>query len=195
MRRERKEVGDGYSIEVVRDRSAFDALKADLDALIRNHRSHVPFLCFDWFRIWFDYFLNDGQLLILILCREHTLVAVAPFVIVSEKYKGLIRARKVFLAGNIYSPVRKPLFINPSDARREEWMGKIISFRVFRGNLDTYSRGTWIEKRDMLYEALKKRGIAGHDWWGDFHPDLPWDDFPEAKKMKEMLFCPNQDLI
>jgi len=46
----------------------------------------------------------------------------------------------------------------------------------------------WIEKRDMLYQALKKKGVAGHDWWGDFHPDVPWEDFPEARKMKEMVF-------
>ncbi|WP_304511755.1 aminotransferase class V-fold PLP-dependent enzyme [Desulfobacula sp.] len=44
-----------------------------------------------------------------------------------------------------------------------------------------------IEKRDYFYKALKKRGIAGHDWWGDFHPDVPWNNFPEAVFLKRNI--------
>jgi len=53
-----------------------------------------------------------------------------------------------------------------------------------------------VEKREFLYRALKARGIAGHDWWSSFHPDVPWDDFPEAYSLKmNMLGLPiHQDL-
>jgi dTDP-4-amino-4,6-dideoxygalactose transaminase len=53
-----------------------------------------------------------------------------------------------------------------------------------------------VEKREFLYTALKTRGIAGHDWWSNFHPDVPWDDFPEAYSLKmNMLGLPiHQDL-
>ncbi len=44
------------------------------------------------------------------------------------------------------------------------------------------------EKRDVLYSLLKRRGIAGHDWWGDFHPDVPWREFPAARFMKAHVF-------
>ena len=44
------------------------------------------------------------------------------------------------------------------------------------------------EKRDVLYSLLKRRGIAGHDWWGDFHPDVPWREFPDARFMKAHVF-------
>ncbi len=45
-----------------------------------------------------------------------------------------------------------------------------------------------IEKRDLLYRRLKERGIAGHDWWGHFHPDVPWKDFAEEEYMKKNIF-------
>lgn len=52
------------------------------------------------------------------------------------------------------------------------------------------------ETRDVLYSLLKRRGIGGHDWWGDFHPDVPWRKFPDAKFMKaHVLGLPiHQDL-
>jgi hypothetical protein len=45
-----------------------------------------------------------------------------------------------------------------------------------------------IEKRDLLYSLLKKEGICGHDWWGDFHPDVPWNEYPDIVYMKKHIF-------
>jgi perosamine synthetase len=45
-----------------------------------------------------------------------------------------------------------------------------------------------IEKRDLIYKILKKRGVSGHDWWGDFHPDVSWGNFSEAKYLKTHIF-------
>jgi dTDP-4-amino-4,6-dideoxygalactose transaminase len=44
-----------------------------------------------------------------------------------------------------------------------------------------------IEKRDYMFQELKKEGIVGHDWWGDFHPDVPWNEFPEAQFLKNNI--------
>jgi perosamine synthetase len=43
-------------------------------------------------------------------------------------------------------------------------------------------------QRDMMYAALKKRGIVSHPWWKWFHPHVPWDAFPEAVYLKQRLF-------
>jgi dTDP-4-amino-4,6-dideoxygalactose transaminase len=44
-----------------------------------------------------------------------------------------------------------------------------------------------IKKRDMFYKCLKKQRISGHDWWGKFHPDVPWVNFPEAVFLKKNI--------
>lgn len=44
------------------------------------------------------------------------------------------------------------------------------------------------EKRERLYAVLKKKGIVTHPWWNRFHPDVPWDQFPDAVYLKQRLF-------
>lgn len=43
-------------------------------------------------------------------------------------------------------------------------------------------------KRDRLYNSLKRRGVATHPWWQEFHEGVPWSDFPDAVYLKERLF-------
>ena len=43
-------------------------------------------------------------------------------------------------------------------------------------------------KRDRLYNSLRRKGIATHPWWQDFHKKVPWNDFPDAVYLKERLF-------
>jgi dTDP-4-amino-4,6-dideoxygalactose transaminase len=53
------------------------------------------------------------------------------------------------------------------------------------------------EERDRLYRTLKSRGVITHPWWDKFHPEVPWDEFPDAVHLKTRLFgLPiHQDLI
>lgn len=44
------------------------------------------------------------------------------------------------------------------------------------------------EKRNMLYKTLKEKGITTHPWWGRFHQEVPWKDFPDAVYLKQRLF-------
>lgn len=42
--------------------------------------------------------------------------------------------------------------------------------------------------REYLYQSLKQEGITSHPWWPDFHPAVPWEEFPDAVSLKERLF-------
>jgi perosamine synthetase len=44
-----------------------------------------------------------------------------------------------------------------------------------------------VENRDQVFDELKKQGISGHDWWGDFHPAVPWHEFPDSVFMKKNI--------
>jgi dTDP-4-amino-4,6-dideoxygalactose transaminase len=44
------------------------------------------------------------------------------------------------------------------------------------------------EQREMLYRTLKRRGVITHPWWDRFHPEVPWDEFPDAVYLKQRLF-------
>jgi dTDP-4-amino-4,6-dideoxygalactose transaminase len=44
------------------------------------------------------------------------------------------------------------------------------------------------EKRETLYRTLKRRGVITHPWWDRFHPQVPWDEYPDAVYLKTRLF-------
>ena len=119
---------DEYSLEVVTDIDRFHSLRSEWDNLLTNHKSHVPFLCFDWFKIWLDHFLKENKLLILLLHKEERVVAIAPFIICSESFRGIIKVRKVLLIGNVHSPIRNFIFSDFSNEAREEYASLIFTF-------------------------------------------------------------------
>lgn len=44
------------------------------------------------------------------------------------------------------------------------------------------------EQREKLHQTLKERGVVTHDWWKRFHPEVPWEQFPDVVYLKERLF-------
>jgi len=44
------------------------------------------------------------------------------------------------------------------------------------------------EKKEALYKTLKSKGISTNPWWVRFHPDVPWDEFPDAVYLIQKLF-------
>lgn len=42
-------------------------------------------------------------------------------------------------------------------------------------------------ERDRLVDELRRRGVAATSWWAGFHHGLPWDDFPEACRLKNSV--------
>jgi len=45
-----------------------------------------------------------------------------------------------------------------------------------------------VQDRDEIYLQLKSKGMSGHDWWGDFHSAVPWENFPDAFYLKKNIF-------
>lgn len=45
-----------------------------------------------------------------------------------------------------------------------------------------------VPDRYGVYRKLKDKGLSGHDWWGDFHPAVPWESFPDAVYLKKNVF-------
>jgi CelD/BcsL family acetyltransferase involved in cellulose biosynthesis len=88
-------LSNDYTIKVITDMNSLNHLRPIWDELLENHRSHVPFLCFDWFSIWLNHFKNDNKLLILQLQKKEKTVAIAPFVFSYDLFKGLITVNKL----------------------------------------------------------------------------------------------------
>ena len=119
---------EGYAIKVITDLEGFYQLQPEWDRLLESHKSHVPFLCFDWFRIWLKHFLREDGLFIVLLYEQNLLVAIAPMVFARESIKGILKVRKVSLIGNVYSPVRNVLFNDLNKEARQKYWSKILLF-------------------------------------------------------------------
>lgn len=87
----------------------FQKLDTIWNNLAYEQGSYLPFLCFDWFKVWLEHFLNNNKLLILLLYKEGKIVSIAPFLILQEKFKSIM-VTKIELIGNVYSPIRDFIF-------------------------------------------------------------------------------------
>jgi len=114
-----QEINPKYQIRVVQDIAEFHKLEAEWNILTENYKHHVPFLCFDWFKIWLKHFLNANKLFILLVYKEDHLSAIAPFIIKNEKFRGIIKAKKIELIGNVHSPVRNFIFLDSNNGTRK----------------------------------------------------------------------------
>ncbi|MGA2465568.1 MAG: GNAT family N-acetyltransferase [Thermodesulfobacteriota bacterium] len=85
--------------------------------IVKNYGHHVPFLCIDWFKIWLEHFLKGNKLFIILIYKEGNLSAIAPFIIKNEKFKGIIKTKRIELIGNVHSPVRNFIFVEPEKSR------------------------------------------------------------------------------
>ncbi|MFX0124541.1 MAG: GNAT family N-acetyltransferase [Candidatus Hodarchaeota archaeon] len=97
------------------------------DEVAGKHASYRPFLSFDWFRLWLEHFLDDHQLLILLLYKHDNLRTIAPLFIKQQRLKG-IRVRKVQFIGNVYSPIQTFIFKDIDIKEREEQIGLILQY-------------------------------------------------------------------
>jgi CelD/BcsL family acetyltransferase involved in cellulose biosynthesis len=127
MKEQNHSINNEYSIKKVIDLNEFEKLRTVWDGLANKQDAYVPFLCFDWFKIWLEHFLKDDKLLILLLYKGSELVTIAPFLIKEEKFKG-INVRKIELAGNVYSPIRYFLFKEMGNGERESTLSYIFVF-------------------------------------------------------------------
>jgi len=116
-----------FEIEIKRSLTEFNQLKEDWNKCTETNTNYKPFLCHDWFSLWFHHFLHDQKLYIIVLSSEKQLVAIAPFLITKETIKGM-SLRKMELIGNVYSPIRNFIFANISSQAKYHYCSAIFSF-------------------------------------------------------------------
>lgn len=145
----------------------------------------MPFLCFEWFKLWLEHFLKDSRLLILLLYREGEIVTIVPFLIKEEKLKR-INVRKIDLLGNVYSPIRYFLFSRFDDEERVKNLYYIFHFlsSVYKNwdILDLYAIPEENNCFNVLRMAIKGTGLRHLDYscFGDWYLDeinFSWEQY------------------
>jgi len=138
------------------------------DTLAANHNSYFPFLCFDWFKIWLKHFLKDDKLHILLLYKNKKPVAIAPFLINKEKFKG-INVRKIELIGNVFSPIRCIFSIENAYKEKEENLNRIfLYFKDVYKDWDIIDLHSIIEEVNTLpfiSDIVNKSGLANMEYF------------------------------
>ena len=122
----------------------------------------MPFLCFDWFWLWQDHFLKDGELCVVLLKKGQNIEAIAPFLRRREKFKG-IKVRKIELMGNAYSPFRYFLFHQLKNEKRIKYISFILKIFAKTYNdwdiIDIYSVPEEID-REIARLKLEAMGVV-----------------------------------
>src|SRR4030042_3772661 len=143
-----------YSIEEITDPGDLEKIKEIWDSLASQQGIYMPFLCFSLFKIWFSHFLRDHRLLILLLCREGEILAIAPFMITGERHKG-VRVRKIELIGNVYSPIRYFILGSADEKEKEKNLSYIFTFLRERYRGWTILDLNAIPEEDNCFNTLK----------------------------------------
>lgn len=119
-----------FTIETVSSIAHFNDLKEEWNALLVHDRRYRPYLSHEWFQLWFSYFKDQSELLIVQVKDGDQTAAIFPFVKQKATHKG-IPVTEVELAGNIASPARCFLFRPMDDSEKEA-----IILQVFRSLRD-----------------------------------------------------------
>ncbi len=134
MDREIHKVDNGHSISLIQDLDEFRKLKDTWNNLAENCRSYNPWLSWDWFNLCLKYFLNNNKVFALVLYKADRIVAIAPFLLRKEKYKGIFWTNKIELMGSSYSPIGDILFGDLDEDAKKLILSNIIYYfsYVFR---------------------------------------------------------------
>jgi len=169
-------INDKYSIKEITNLNDFRDLMTIWDSLAERQGAYMPFLCFEWFKLWLDHFLKNNRLLILLLYKENEIVTIAPFLISEERFKG-INVRKIDLIGNAYSPIRYFLFSEFNNEEKMKNISYIFEFfsEIYRNwdILDFYSIPEENDCFDILKMAIKQTGLKHLEYFcfGDCYLD------------------------
>jgi len=127
--REEKVTGVGDScIRAVRDIEELGPLRSEWDELAASQKAFFPFLCLDWFRVWLEHFQHEEELLVLLLYRKDRIDAIAPLLTGCERFRGITKARKISLIGNVHSPLRSFIIRDGAMEVRRRSIFQLFSF-------------------------------------------------------------------
>jgi len=105
-----------FSIKLVQNLNEFEKLKDIWNSLAESCESYTPWLSWDWFNLCLKYSLGKSRLLVILLYKADRIIAIAPFVVKNEKFRGIIQTKKIELLGNVHSPIRNFLIV---DSKKE----------------------------------------------------------------------------
>lgn len=127
-------INEHLSIKIVQNPEEFKNLKDLWNSLVEKTESYAPWLSWDWFNLCLKYSLDANKLFILLLYREDTPAAIAPFSIKEETFKGILKAKKIELLGNVYSPIRNIIYCDSGEETRMILTSSIISYfcKIYR---------------------------------------------------------------
>lgn len=172
-----QKINQKHRIQIVEDLDEFQKLETTWDGLLENQKCHIPFLCFDWFRVWLKHFLKDNKLFILLIYDGDGVVGIAPFIIRHEKFKGIIHTKKIELIGNFHSHVRNFILGNLSSDARKINLESIFDFLQSEYTdwdvIELDSMPEEVENFEILKGITAKRGLRQREYFcfGDWYLD------------------------
>lgn len=189
-----------YSVKEVDNLDELEGFRPIWNSLAEKQGPYRMFLSYDWFRIWLEHFLGRNKLLILFLYKENEIVAIAPFLIKRERFKGLITS-KIELMGNVYSPFRYFLINEGDDRGKETALSYILGFLLKKCKgwnvLDLYAipqENNWFR---LVMTTVRQMGLKYSDYlcFGDWYLDgikysgsEYFNNLPQKIK-KDILYC------
>jgi CelD/BcsL family acetyltransferase involved in cellulose biosynthesis len=135
MDREIYNIDNNYSIKLIQDLDEFRKLKDTWNSLAESCGSYSPWLGWDWFNLCLKYFLGGNELIVLVLYKADRIVAIAPFVVKNEKFRGIIRTKKIELLGCTHSPIRNFVL---GDSSKEDMANGVLN--IFHYIRDRYRK-------------------------------------------------------
>ncbi|MRR38333.1 GNAT family N-acetyltransferase, partial [bacterium] len=123
-----------FDITAITDRGAFQAIRDEWNRLAEANGFYTPWFCWEWF----DLCLRNGEtgaLHILTARRDGALVAVAPFSVRPERYKGVVPVRIISFIGGNRSPLKGIVFGKTDENVQREITTLVLEYlrRTFGG--------------------------------------------------------------
>jgi CelD/BcsL family acetyltransferase involved in cellulose biosynthesis len=192
---------NNYSIKVVDNIDGFKELKDIWNSLTEKNHTYSPWLSWEWFDLCNKYFLSGNNLYIVLLYQYNDIVAIAPFIIKNEIFKGLLKARKLELLGCTHSPV-KMFLCNESDSEEKtEYIVQILKhFHTAYKAWDVIDFYRLPEEKAIFYmfeDAIAQIGLRARSYFSDANWFLDEINYPSARYFdnlskglqKEIQYC------
>lgn len=189
-----------YLIKEVTSLTEFWTLRNIWDNLAEKQGPYKIFLSYEWFYIWLKNFLEENKLLILLIHRENEIIAIAPFLMKRERFKGVF-VKKIELIGNVYSPFRYFLIKEENNKEKGEillFLFNFLSKKVKEWDIIDLSaipeENNWF---NLVITTIEEKGLnyleyfCFGDWYLDeinFSGDEYFNNLPKKIK-KDILYC------
>lgn len=123
-----KKVDNNFSIKVVQDLEGFRKLKDIWNNLAQKQQLYLPWMSWEWYDIFINYFIKKSKLFILLVYEENQIVAIVPFVLSEKKFKGLFKARIIQFITNMHSPVNNFIYEESKNEQQYKIIDRVIRF-------------------------------------------------------------------